>query len=112
MVKQCNQRFGLSKTQFQFHSRHRAGCGHHPHPQPRFGKSIASDQDNPAAHCGCQGQSGKLNFGGPDSNHASTLGRVVQNDDRRQHRPGALPQPDAATWMFSETYFAGDSIAR
>ena len=58
-----DQRDALRQAQFQFHSRHRAGCGHHPRSPCHGGQSIGSGQDGSRVHRLCQGQSGQDQHG-------------------------------------------------
>src|SRR5262245_12154753 len=75
------------RLNFNFHPRHRAGVRHHPRASHHGGASIGPGQDRCRVHRLRQSPPRQDQHGvGRDWDHAPRLGRVVQDDDRRDRK--------------------------
>ena len=91
-----DQRVALREAQLQFHPRHRAGRGHHARAERDGGQPVGSGQDRCGVHRLRQGQSGQGQHGLGRQRHVGpSVGRTVQDDDRRRHAARALSRRGA-----------------
>ena len=108
-ARQRHQRHALRQAQFQFSARRRAGRGHHPVSERGRGESVGPGEIDPRTDRLRKSQSRQAQYGvfRQRLDHPYVR-RTVQDADRHQHGPRALPRRRAGADRYALRPGPGD----